>query len=120
MRGVPSPLSTNRRTRKTLKNCAKGLRFSRRIISEALPALLQTIALTAVGVPVYEHVNAQFGELNHINFASKLYLLLYDTDIDFMIFTGLSRTTRYGFDFSKNRLPLLRSTENGRSSTTKR
>jgi hypothetical protein len=68
---------------------------------------LQTIGLTAAAVPVYEHVNAKFGELNHTNFASKLYLLLYDTDIDFMIFTGLSRTTRYGFDFSKNLTPTL-------------
>jgi hypothetical protein len=29
-------------------------------------------------------------------------LLAYDTDIDWMISTGSSRTTRYGFDFSKN------------------
>ena len=63
---------------------------------------LANVALSAVGVPVYENVNTQFGELNHMNFASKLYLLLYDTDIDFMVSTGLSRTTRYGFDFSRN------------------
>ena len=63
---------------------------------------LKNAALSTVGVPVYEHVNTQFGELNHMNFASKLYLLLYDTDIDFMVSTGSSRTTRYGFDFSRN------------------
>jgi hypothetical protein len=63
---------------------------------------LKNAALSAVAVPVYEHVNTQFGELNHMNFASKLYLLLYDTDIDFMVSTGSSRTTRYGFDFSRN------------------
>jgi hypothetical protein len=63
---------------------------------------LNNVSLSAVGVPVYEHVNTQFGELNHMNFASKLYLLLYDTDIDFMVSTGSSRTTRYGFDFSRN------------------
>ena len=63
---------------------------------------LTNVSLSAVGVPVYEHVNTQFGELNHMNFASKLYLLLYDTDIDFMVSTGSSRTTRYGFDFSRN------------------
>ena len=63
---------------------------------------LKNAALSAVGVPVYEHVNTQFGELNHMNFASKLYLLLYDTDIDFMVSTGSSRPTRYGFDFSRN------------------
>jgi hypothetical protein len=63
---------------------------------------LKNAALSAVGVPVYEHVNTQLGELNHMNFASKLYLLLYDTDIDFIVSTGSSRTTRYGFDFSRN------------------
>jgi hypothetical protein len=63
---------------------------------------LKNASLSAVGVPVYEHVNTQFGQLNHMNFASKLYLLLYDTDIDFMVSTGSSRTTRFGFDFSRN------------------
>ena len=63
---------------------------------------LKNAAFSAVGVPVYEHVNTQFGELNHMNFASKLYLLFYDTDIDFMVSTGSSRTTRYGLDFSRN------------------
>jgi hypothetical protein len=63
---------------------------------------LKTVTLTTALVPVYRHVNAKFGELYHLNFASKLYLLLYDTDLDFMVFTGRSRTTRYGFDFSKN------------------
>jgi len=55
-----------------------------------------------VGLPVYDHVNTDFGQLNHVNFATKLYLLLYDTDIDLMLLTGSSRTTRYGFDFSRN------------------
>jgi len=63
---------------------------------------LKTAALTAAVIPVQRHVNAKFGELYHTNFASKLYLLAYDTDLDFMVFTGESRTTRYGFDFSKN------------------
>jgi hypothetical protein len=63
---------------------------------------LKTLTLTAAWIPVYRYVNAKFGELYHSNFASKLYLLLYDTDVDFMVFTGSSRTTRYGFDFSRN------------------
>ncbi|MBI2532378.1 MAG: hypothetical protein HYW03_09225 [Deltaproteobacteria bacterium] len=63
---------------------------------------LKTVTLTTAVIPVYRHVNAKFGELFHTNFASKLYLLAYDTDLDFMVFTGESRTTRYGFDFSKN------------------
>ena len=63
---------------------------------------LKTITLTGAVIPVYENINAKFGVLGRTNFASKLYLLLYDTDIDFMVLTGSSRTTRYGFDFSKN------------------
>ncbi len=63
---------------------------------------LKTVTLTAAVIPVYRHVNAKFGDLYHTNFASKLYLLAYDTDLDFMVFTGKSRTTRYGFDFSRN------------------
>lgn len=63
---------------------------------------LKTMTLTAAVVPVYQHINADVGELGHTDFASKLYLLAYDTDIDFMVSTGSSRTTRYGFDFSRN------------------
>lgn len=63
---------------------------------------LQTLTLTTALIPVYKYVNAKFGELHRTNFASKLYLLLYDTDIDLMVLTGASRTTRYGFDFSRN------------------
>ena len=68
-------------------------------------APLKTVTLTTAVIPVYQYVNAKFGELRRTNFASKLYLLLYDTDVDFMVFTGSSRTTRYGFDFAKNLTP---------------
>jgi hypothetical protein len=63
---------------------------------------LKTLSFTPVLQPVYDHINSEFGEKDYVNFASKLYLLLYDTDIDFMIFTGGSRTTRFGTDFSRN------------------
>jgi hypothetical protein len=63
---------------------------------------LKTLAVTPVLVPVYENINDDFGEIDNMNFAGKVYLLLYDTDIDFIILTGGSRTTRYGFDFSRN------------------
>jgi hypothetical protein len=63
---------------------------------------LKTLTLTTAVIPVYKYVNAKFGEPRRTNFASKLYFLLYDTDIDLMVLTGSSRTTRYGFDFSKN------------------
>jgi hypothetical protein len=50
-------------------------------------------------------VNDEFGETDHLNFAAKLYALLFDTDIDVMVFTGGSRTTRFGVDFARNILP---------------
>jgi hypothetical protein len=47
-------------------------------------------------------VNDEFGKSDKLNVAGKLYLLLYDTDIDLMFLSGGSRTPRFGFDFSRN------------------
>ena len=68
---------------------------------------LKTVSFTPVIIPVYGEVNDDFGETDHLNFAGKLYLLLYDTDIDFMVLAGGSKSTRYGFDFSRNITPNL-------------
>jgi len=63
---------------------------------------LKTVSITPVIFPVYKDINDDFGTVNRLNFAGKLYLLLYDTDIDLMAMTGGSRTSRVGMDFSKN------------------
>lgn len=63
---------------------------------------LQAISVTPVVIPVYEHVNSDFGVRNNINYACKLYFLLYDTDIDFMFLKGNSKPSRFGADFSRN------------------
>ena len=63
---------------------------------------VQTATFTPVLVPVYEDINEDFGKINHVNFAGKLYLLFYDTDIDFMFLTEGSKTSRFGVDFSRN------------------
>jgi len=63
---------------------------------------LKTFSFTPVLMPVYDHINDDFGKINSLNFAGKMYLLLYDTDIDFMFLTGQSKTNRYGMDFSRN------------------
>ena len=63
---------------------------------------LQTIALTTVVLPVWQDINEDFGKMNNVNLAAKLYMLYQDTDIDFVIFSGNSRSNRYGIDFSKN------------------
>jgi len=63
---------------------------------------LQAISVTPVVIPVYEHVNSEFGVRNNTNYACKLYLLLYDTDLDFMFLKGNSKPDRFGADFSRN------------------
>lgn len=63
---------------------------------------LQTVALTTVALPVGRDVNEDFGEPHNINLAAKLYLLYQDVDIDFLLYSGNSRSTRYGLDFSTN------------------
>ena len=63
---------------------------------------LKTLSVTPVLVPVLEHVNDDFGETSHLNIAGKVYLLLYDTDIDFLFLTGASRPSGVGMDFSRN------------------
>jgi hypothetical protein len=63
---------------------------------------LKTISFTPVAFPVYDHINSDFGQINNLNFAGKLYFLFYDTDIDLIVFTGGSKTTRFGVDFSRN------------------
>ncbi|MEN6321177.1 MAG: hypothetical protein ABFD82_20850 [Syntrophaceae bacterium] len=63
---------------------------------------LKTISFTPVLFPVYDHINNDFGQNNNLNFAGKLYFLIYDTDIDLIVFTGGSKTTRFGTDFSRN------------------
>jgi hypothetical protein len=68
---------------------------------------LKTLAFTPVVLPTGTNVNSDFGRTGHTNFAAKLYLLWYDTDIDFVYLSGGSRTARYGFDFSRNITPNL-------------
>lgn len=63
---------------------------------------LQTFSLTPALVPVYDDLNSDLAKVNGLNFAGKAYFLLYDTDIDFNLLTGESKTTRYGLDFSRN------------------
>lgn len=63
---------------------------------------LRTVSFSPLLLPVDHGLNRDFGESGHINVAAKVYLLLYDTDIDFMVLKGESRPDRFGFDFSRN------------------
>ena len=62
---------------------------------------MQTVALTTAFIPVTDDLNDDFGETGK-NFATKLYLLYKDTDIDFIWFNGDSRPQTFAVDFSKN------------------
>ena len=66
---------------------------------------LQTTALTLAVLPVWEDINEDFGEMNNVNLAAKLYLLYLDTDIDLILLAGESRSNRIGMDFSTNLAP---------------
>ncbi|MGB9700089.1 MAG: hypothetical protein ACPL5I_11965 [Thermodesulfobacteriota bacterium] len=63
---------------------------------------LKTISFTPVFLPVLDNINDDFGKIDQANVGAKLYFLFYDTDIDLIFFTGGSRSSRYGFDFSRN------------------
>lgn len=63
---------------------------------------LKTFSFTPVLFPVYDHVNEGFGINNRLNIAGKIYLLLYDTDLDFIYVADGSLTARLGLDFSRN------------------
>jgi hypothetical protein len=69
---------------------------------KSFPGPLKTVSFTPVLVPVYKDVNNDFGAIDHVSFAAKLYTLYYDTDIDFMVLLGGSKPKRYGVDFSRN------------------
>lgn len=63
---------------------------------------LQTVAFTPILLPQDRDLNSDFGTSDAVNWGGKLYLLLYDTDIDLIIRGKGSRTTAYGLDFSRN------------------
>jgi hypothetical protein len=63
---------------------------------------LQVLSVTPVLLPVFGDLNRSFGASGYLNAAGKLYLLLFDSDIDVMFLTGGSRAGRVGFDFSRN------------------
>lgn len=69
---------------------------------KSLGGPLKTISLTPVIIPVSRHVNDSYGAKDGLIFAGRLYLLLYDTDIDFIALAGTGKTARYGMDFSRN------------------
>ncbi|MCK4835325.1 MAG: hypothetical protein KAT17_01740 [Candidatus Aminicenantes bacterium] len=69
---------------------------------KSFPGKLRTLSFTSILLPVFTHINSELGRHNTLNFGGKLYLLLFDTDIDFLFLTGPGVSSRYGIDFSRN------------------
>jgi hypothetical protein len=63
---------------------------------------LRTLSVTPVLIPVFDFVNAAYGRTGRVNPAGRLYLLLYDTDVDVLFLGGGSRSSRIGVDLSRN------------------
>jgi len=63
---------------------------------------LTTVAVTPVILPVFNWENTSLGESGEVNYAVKLYFLIYDTDIDLIYYGGPSQPDSYGVDFSTN------------------
>ncbi len=73
----------------------------------SFPGALATLAVTPVFVPILGTANEELGDENGPNAALKLYVLLWDTDIDLMGMAGVSVKPRFGLDISRNILPNL-------------
>lgn len=63
---------------------------------------LQSLALQFIVIPPDNLISGKYGELKSTAFAFKSYFLLWDTDIDLMVYYHKENPKRYGFDFSRN------------------
>ncbi len=68
---------------------------------------IKNIALDLIFVPSVNTINGKISEIQNTDIASKLYLLLLDTDIDFMQYYSKVNPQKIGVDFSRNILPSL-------------
>ncbi len=64
--------------------------------------IIQAFAINFIGLPVFENLNNKFGRLERINFATKIYFLFLNTDIDFMFAYGKGGPYKIGVDLSRN------------------
>lgn len=68
---------------------------------------ISTLALTAAIIPEYEKVNTGYIGQEGVAGAAQLYLLAYDTDIDFCFYSDQEANIKAGIGFSKNIFPNL-------------
>ena len=73
------------------------------LIKSIFAGRLANVGLTGLLLPVIDDWgNEDLGEKGDLNTALKLYLLWYDTDLDFIYFDGPEQPRSFGFDFAKN------------------
>jgi len=64
---------------------------------------LPNVGFTLLVLPVIDDwANTELGDEGDLNTALKIYLLWYDTDLDFIYFDGPDQPRSFGFDFAKN------------------
>jgi hypothetical protein len=85
----------------------EGFILARADFTKSFPGSLRTLDLSLAMLPVHEGVNEDFGRLGHENFAARLYLLLFDADIDLVALSAGSRSARYGLAVAYNIVPNL-------------
>lgn len=63
---------------------------------------LQNLSFSGIVMPQEAEFNDKFAQADHTGIALKLYFLLHNIDIDFMMFQRKDEPQQYGFDFSTN------------------
>ncbi len=70
--------------------------------TRSMSGYLSNMTLTMALVPALENLNDNFAPTQSYSFASQLYMLLGDTDVDLYLFAGENGGHRFGIDFSRN------------------
>jgi len=68
---------------------------------------LNNISLDLILLPSANTINGKVAEAENTDIAGKIYLLLWNTDIDLMGYYSRVNPEKYGFDFSRNVIPSL-------------
>ncbi len=68
---------------------------------------LDNISVDLILAPSANTVNGKVAEVVNTDIAGKMYLLLWNTDIDLMGYHSRVNPRRFGFDFSRNVIPSL-------------
>lgn len=70
--------------------------------SRSMTGYMSNMTLTMALMPVKHNLNDDFTQSDSLNFASQLYMLLGNTDIDLYLMAGSGGNHKFGADFSHN------------------